>query len=62
MGSSTIPYNKFDLYDIIKKIDEYNILNDNGLIVVESSNDIKDYYECIKIKKMSDKIIKVYKK
>ncbi len=56
------PYNKFDLYDIIKKIDEYNILNDNGLIVVESSNDIKDYYECIKIKKMSDKIIKVYKK
>ena len=56
------PYQRYDILKIIKLIDKYNLLNPNGLIVVETTNDLTDYYRCIKTKKISNKIIKVYRK
>lgn len=56
------PYQKEDLVKIIQTIDEYGLLNDNGILVVETTDNIEDYYECIKKKTISDKIIKIYRK
>ena len=57
------PY-KFNLInDCLEKIKEYNLLNENGLIVCEYESEIVDtpYYNLIKYKKYGSKSIKIYK-
>ena len=57
------PY-KFNLInDCLDKIYDYNLLNDNGIIVCEYENEdvTTDKYELIKEKKYGSKNIKIYK-
>lgn len=59
------PYD-YDVYEkVIKKVNELNLLNDNGLLVLEYSNnkfqDKYDKLELIKEKKYGYKFIRIYK-
>ena len=56
------PYLKEDISEIIKTICDYHLIKDKGIIVVETNQDIKNYLLCIKSKKISDKLIKIYQK
>lgn len=56
------PYQKQDILNIIKTIDKYSLLNKNGLLIVETNEELEDYYNCLKTKKISDKLIKIYRK
>ncbi|MEG2311457.1 MAG: 16S rRNA (guanine(966)-N(2))-methyltransferase RsmD [Bacilli bacterium] len=56
------PYDNNIIENIIKQIDELNILNKNGLIICESTVCLIDYFSCIKTRKISDKWIKIYRK
>ena len=60
------PYNYKNINDIINTIDNYNILNKNGLLILEFRYDnivINDNtYTLHKFKKYGDKFISIYKK
>lgn len=60
------PYKTDYIEEAIKLIDKYQILNDNGLIICESSNLDKiiygNNYEVIKSKKYGDKWVVIIKK
>lgn len=60
------PYKTDYIEEAIKLIDKYQILNDNGLIICESSNLAKiiygNNYEAIKSKKYGDKWVVIIKK
>ena len=56
------PYQTQDILSIIKQIDKYNLLKEDGLIIVETTLELIDYYPCVKTKKIGDKLIKIYKK
>ena len=53
------PYQKEDLKKIIDIIIENKIINNKGLIIVETTTDL-DEANCLKMRKISDKIIKIY--
>ena len=60
------PYKMEVMNEVINLINKYNLLLDNGILVLEYSFDIlKDNYdnfELIKTKKYSDKYVTIYKK
>ena len=60
------PYQYQLMNEILNLIKEYNILNDNGIIVLEYSFDKLDEkisgYQLLKFKKYGDKYISIYKK
>ena len=57
------PYHENLLNDSIKRIEELDILNKNGLIIAEFEEEIPICsYELIKEKKYSDKHIKIYQR
>lgn len=58
------PYNLNLINDCLEKIYEYNLLNDNGIIVCEYENEkVKtDKFKLIKDKKYSTKYVSIYKK
>ncbi len=57
------PYKGNLLNDAIKYIYEYDILNKDGILVLEYINDdIVCNYELVKSKKYGDKIVSIYKK
>ena len=57
------PYALNLINDCINKIYEYDLINDNGIIVCEYENELVDtnYYELIKDKKYSSKYVRVYR-
>lgn len=60
------PYKMKVMNEVIDKIDKYNLLEDNGVLVLEYSMDIlKDNYNnliLLKSKKYSDKYVNIYLK
>ena len=60
------PYKMEVMEEIVYLINEYNLINDNGLLVLEYSFDkLKDKYnnlELVKYKKYSDKFVSIYRK
>ena len=58
------PYQYSSLNKVFHKIDEYQVLNNNGLLVIEyqidSIRDIPSYYTLIKNKKYGDKYVSIY--
>lgn len=60
------PYKMKVMEEVIELITKYNLLNTNGLLVLEYSFDILkdryDYLELIKYKKYSDKCVNIYRK
>jgi 16S rRNA (guanine966-N2)-methyltransferase len=60
------PYKYEIIEELIYKIKKYNILNDNGLLILEFQNDnlldIYDDYILIKKKKYGDKFVYIFKK
>ena len=58
------PYNDFLINDVLNKIYEYDLLNNDGIIVCEyeSENLHSNYFEVIKSKKYGSKYITIYKK
>ena len=56
------PYNLNLINDVLKKIKEYNLLNEDGIIICEYENEkIITNYECIKEKKYGTTNISIYK-
>lgn len=53
------PYQKENIEKIINLIMENKIINNNGLIIVETIDDLEET-NCVKTRKISDKIIKIY--
>ena len=54
------PYEKYDLEKIINDINEMNLLNNEGIIVVETTKMLP--FETLKSRKISDKIILILEK
>ena len=59
------PYKYEIINEILDIISNYNLLNNNGIIVLEYQSDkldnISNYYELLKNKKYGDKYISIYK-
>lgn len=53
------PYQKENIEKIINSIVENKIINNSGLIIVETIDDLGET-NCVKTRKISDKIIKIY--
>ncbi|MDD2392214.1 MAG: 16S rRNA (guanine(966)-N(2))-methyltransferase RsmD [Bacilli bacterium] len=58
------PYKSNKINKALRKIAEYDLLNDNGLIICEYEDEFieKNSFELIKEKKYGNKFIKIYKK
>ena len=60
------PYKYEIIEEIINKVRDYNLLNTNGILVLEFQNDkiLDNYdgYNLIKKKKYSDKFVYIFKK
>ncbi len=57
------PYDLFLINDAIKIIEDYDLLNDNGLIVCEyTKENVVSKYDVFREKKYGDKYIKIFRK